>query len=148
MKNKLRSIGQTLSNHKVIVLVCLVLLVICYVCFPRNVGNLLLKDNNITDISLVYTVADGQAGKSIDLSQNQQAELIDAFNNSYVRHKVIKKNSASENVVGYFILMSGSDDLVYFFTDDIISINGKQYKIYGKELANKFLSILESVETA
>ena len=39
------------------------------------------------------------------------------------------------------IFMTGSNDFVYFFTGDIISINGRQYKIYGKNLAEEFSSI-------
>lgn len=42
--------------------------------------------------------------------------------------------------------MSGSTDVVYFFTKRIISINGVQYEVYGKTLSNQFLSIIESEE--
>lgn len=148
MKNKLRGIGQALLKHKILVLVCVILLVAVYVCFPRNVGNLLLKDQNITGIKLVYTVADERGGETVELSQAQQTELMEAFNDSYVRHKVFRKRSASENIVGYYVLMTGSNDMVYFFTKDIISVNGKQYKIYGKGLSEKFLSILEKAKAA
>lgn len=146
MKTAWKKLCHTISNHKIIVLVCLILLGMCYIYYPRNVKSLLVKDYNIADINVVYTVADGKTDKDVALTQRQMAELMDAFSKSYARRKIIKKHSASKDVVGYLIQMSGSTDVVYFFTKRIISINGVQYEVYGESLSNQFLSIIESEE--
>lgn len=146
MKIAWKKLCHTISNHKIIILVCLILPGMCYIYFPRNVKSLLVKDYNITDINVVYTVADGQTDKDVVLTQSQMTELMNAFSKSYARRKIIKKHSASKDIVGYLIQMSGSTDVVYFFTNRIISINGVQYEIYGEALSRQFLSIIESEE--
>ena len=82
--------------------------------------------------------------QEIVLNENQKDELLTVFENSYVRLKVFHKNSVSEKFMGYYIVLSDSSDIVYYFSEDIISINGTQYKVYGKALSSKFKSIIES----
>lgn len=147
---KLKVFYYIIIKHKFIfILVVAVTLIMVFICFPRNIGKLLVHNNNTT-ISIVKTGDYKQEAHEIHLNEKQQAKLLELFNNSYVRLKVFHKDyirgDEKPPYMGYSIILSGTMDLVTLFTSEILCINETQYIIYGKTFANEFISIIESEE--
>ena len=39
--------------------------------------------------------------------------------------------------------VSGNEDMLFFFSEKILSMGGQQYLLYGDEMAQEFLEIME-----
>lgn len=140
----------TIIKHKFLfILVIAVTLIMVFICFPRNIGKLLVHNNNTT-ISIVKTGDYKQEAHEIPLNEKQQAKLLELFKNSYARLKVFHKDyirgDEKPPYMGYSIILSGTMDSVTLFTSEILCINETQYIIYEKTFANEFISIIESEE--
>lgn len=130
-------------------MVFVVILIMVFICFPRNVRKLPVHNNNTT-ISIVKTGDYKQEAHEIPLNEKQQAKLLELFKNSYVRLKVFHKNyirgDEKPPYMGYSVILSGTMDSVTLFTSEILCINETQYIIYEKTFANEFISIIEGKE--
>lgn len=140
----------TIIKHKFLfIMIVAATLIMVFICFPRNIGKLLVHSNNTT-ISIVKTGDYKQEAHEIPLNEKQQAKLLELFKNSYVRLKVFHKDYVRGDekppYMGYSVILSGTMDSVNLFTSEILSINETQYIIYGKTFANKFLSVIENEE--
>ena len=82
--------------------------------------------------------------KDIKLTPEKQKKLFELCEQSYVRIKLAHINYVNSNEMMYLIILSDSQDTIYFLSSDIISINGTQYKVYGSTLSTKFKAIIES----
>ena len=147
---KLKAFYYIIIKHKFLfILIVTVTLIMVFICFPRNVGKLLVHSNNTT-IKIVKTGDYKQEAHEIPLNEKQQARLLELFNNSYVRLKVFHKDyirgDEKPPYMGYSIILSGTMDLVSLFTSEILCINETQYIIYGQTFANEFISIIENGE--
>lgn len=141
---------KRIKKHKFLfIMVFVVILIIVFICFPRNVRKLLMHSNNTT-ISIVKTGDYKQEAHEIPLNEKQQAKLLELFKNSYVRLKVFHKNyirgDEKPPYMGYSVILSGTMDSVTLFTSEILCINETQYIIYEKTFANEFISIIEGKE--
>lgn len=141
---------KRIKKHKFLfIMVFVVILIMVFICFPRNVRKLLVHSNNTT-ISIVKTGDYKQEAHEIPLNEKQQAKLLELFKNSYVRLKVFHKNyirgDEKPPYMGYSVILPGIMDSVTLFTSEILCINETQYIIYGKTFANKFISIIEGKE--
>lgn len=151
MCEKCAKIGKRLRNivrnHT---LFCIVIIVffcaMFYICFPRNVKNLLYTSDNSAVVEIVKIADEETSLQKITLNSEQQKELFELCKKSYVRLKLFHKDYVNSNSMGYLIILSNNQDTVHFLSSDIISINGTQYKVYGRELSTEFKSIIESEE--
>ncbi len=138
------SVSQKFAKHwKLIVVVVLLVLGATYMFFPRNVKDLFLKGADEKNITLTVHDVSGEAYAEYDLSQEQKEEMLALWARSYVRMNLFPVKSISEHYMGYYIYISGNQDMICFFSEDIISINERQYKIYGDTLAEEFRAIVE-----
>ncbi|MBE5888335.1 MAG: hypothetical protein E7283_05790 [Lachnospiraceae bacterium] len=128
---------------KVVLVVVILLIAVGYVFFPRNLKDLFLdgvEEENAT--IYVSDVSDAEL-KKYTLTGEQKKELLALFDRNYVRVKVVHESSISEHYMGYFLSVSGNADMMFFYSEDVISIEGQQYVIYGDTLAEEFRSFFE-----
>lgn len=122
----------------IIIVICLI-----YIFFPRKIIWLMpeeIKDNPI-EIYYVY-----EEGKTITLSVQQQDKMIDLFGTCFARLKLIRTRYVNDSEMGLQIYISGNKDDIFFFSKEIVAINGVQYKIYGASFAKQLKQIIESEE--
>lgn len=120
----------------IITVICLI-----YIFFPRKIIWLMpeeIKDNSI-EIYYIY-----EEGKTITLSVQQQAKIVDLFSVNFARLKLIKTKYVNDNEMGFYLYVSDNKDDIFFFSKEIIVINGVQYKIYKPSLAQQLKEIIES----
>lgn len=151
MSDKYAKIGRQFSNfirnHMLfcIVIIALALITLFIYC-PRNVKNLLYESDKSTVVEIVK-IADEKADmQKITINSEQQKELFELCKKSYVQLKLFHKDYVNSNTMGYLIVLSDNQDTIHFLSPDIISINGIQYKIYGRTLSTEFKLIIEGEE--
>lgn len=128
---------------KVIVVVAVVLWVV-YLFFPQNVKMLFLKGSDEETVTIIVSDVSGGEQKEYELSGEQRERMLALWEKSYVRVKLISESSISEHYMGYYIFVQDNQDWIYFYSEDIISINGQQYWIYSDGMAEEFREIFES----
>lgn len=136
-----------LFRMKSFYIVLVILAVLIYIFFPRNVIWLMpneIRENSI-EIFCLYRYDDGET-RTIGLSARQQKEMIDLFSCHYARLKPIREKYVNSTEMGYTIIISGSTDEITFWSEKIIVINGVQYEVYGESLAEQFKELIESEE--
>lgn len=138
-------LSVTIRNHKLffsVIIVCV--LVVLFIYYPRNVKNLLYTSNASSIVEIVKISDKKTDLKDIKLTPEKQKKLFELCKQSYVRIKLAHINYVNSNEMMYLIILSDSQDTIYFLSSDIISINGTQYKVYGSTLSTKFKAIIES----
>lgn len=144
LKEQAPKVWLHLSKYRFVYLI--VFLLFCgavYIFFPRNMKTLLLKDLDSTEveISIAKTTEDGVW--EITLTEEEKSKMLMLWEQSSVRINPFPKKYVSEDFMGYHIYISTNQDWVYYFSTDIISINERQYLIYGDTFTEEFLSIIE-----
>ncbi len=136
------SVRTFLIQHKVAVIVLVAVVVfLIYLFYPRNLYHLVFNDSD--GFSVEKTVDDGEGTGEIELTEEQKEQIISIFQGGYAHRMLFGVNSSKGDSMGYYIWVDGSDDEIYFFTESILSVNGQQYKLYGKKVASEFRSALE-----
>ena len=131
-----------LMQHKVAIIISLVVIAfLIYLFYPRNLYHLVF--NGSEDFSVVKTVDDGGTTGEIELTDEQKEQIISIFQGGYAHKMLFGVNFSKGDSMGYYIWIDGSDDEIYFFTESILSVNGQQYKLYGKKVASEFRAVLE-----
>lgn len=120
----------------IITAICLI-----YIFFPRKIIWLMPEEirNHSIEICYIY-----EEGKTITLSAQQQAEMVDLFSANFARLKLVRTKYVNDNEMGLYIYISDNKDDIFFFSREIIVINGVQYKIYEPSLAQQLKEIIES----
>ncbi|MCC8167812.1 MAG: hypothetical protein LIO37_00520 [Clostridiales bacterium] len=95
------------------------------------------------DFSVNKTVDDGGETGEIKLTEEQKEQIVSIFQGGYAHRMLFGVNVSKGDSMGYYIWVDGSDDEIYFFTETILSVNGQQYKLYGKKVASEFRAVLE-----
>lgn len=132
-----------LKNWVWIVPIIFILLLVGYMFFPWNVKNLLLQGADEQTATIIVTdVSDGEAQK-YELTGEKREALLELFERNYVRIKPSHDSYISEHFIGYYISVSGNEDMLFFFSEKILSMGGQQYLLYGDEMAQEFLEIME-----
>ncbi len=129
---------------KIIIVLSILVLGAIYVLFPRNVKDLVLKGADEENVTIEVGYAGGDEYVDYELSTEQKEKMLALFEKSYIRVKLFPEKSVSKNYMGYDIYISDNQDMIYFFAEDIISINGRQYVIYGDGMAEEFREIIEN----
>lgn len=129
---------------KIIIVLSILVLGAIYVLFPRNVKDLVLKGADEENVTIEVGYAGGDEYVDYELSTEQKEKMLALFEKSYIRVKLFPEKSVSKNFMGYDIYISDNQDMIYFFAEDIISINGRQYVIYGDGMAEEFREIIEN----
>lgn len=142
-----RRLGDVVRKH---ILLCAIIIVFVlaffYTCFPRNVKKLIYISDKSTVVEIIKVAGDKTDLQKISLNSEQQKELLELCEKSYVRLKLFHKDYSNSNEMGYLIIVSDNQDTIHFFSSNIISINGTQYQVYGRALSTGFKSIIESEE--
>lgn len=142
-----RGLGDVVRKH---ILLCAIIIVFVlaffYICFPRNVKKLIYISDKSTVVEIIKVAGDKTDLQKISLNSEQQKELLELCEKSYVRLKLFHKDYSNSNEMGYLIIVSDNQDTIHFFSSNIISINGTQYQVYGRALSTGFKSIIESEE--
>lgn len=142
-----RGLGDVVRKH---ILLCAIIIVFVlaffYICFPRNVKKLIYTSDKSTVVEIIKVAGEKTDSQKISLNSEQQKELLELCEKSYVRLKVFHKDYSNSNEMGYLIIVSDNQDTIHFFSSNIISINGTQYQVYGRALSTGFKSIIESGE--
>lgn len=129
---------------KIIIVLSILVLGAIYVLFPRNVKDLVLKGADEENVTIEVGYAGGDEYVDYELSTEQKEKMLALFEKSYIRVKLFPEKFVSKNFMGYDIYISDNQDMIYFFAEDIISINGRQYVIYGDGMAEEFREIIEN----
>lgn len=137
-------ISRTLAKNWVwIVSIVVILLLVGYMVFPRNVKDLLLQGADEETATIIVTdVSDGEP-QEYELTGEKREALLELLERNYVRIKPSHDSYISEHFMGYYISVSGNEDMLYFFSEKILSMGGRQYLLYGDEMAQEFLEIME-----
>lgn len=85
-------------------------------------------------IEIVYAYKEG---KTIALNDYQQTQVINLLSNHFARLKLIRTKYVNSSEMGLHFYISGNNDDIFFFSEEIVVINGVQYKIYGTSLAQQ-----------
>lgn len=130
-----------LMQHRVAIIVLIAAVVfLVYLFYPRNLYQLVFDGSE--DFSIVKTVGDEEDAGEIELTEEQKEQIISIFRGGYAHVMLFDVNYSSGDSMGYYILVDDSDDEIYFFTESIISVNGRQYRLYGKKVAGEFRAVL------
>lgn len=132
-----------IKHGKWIVVILIVLGVVVYLFFPRNVKSLFLKGTEEDTVVITVSDVSGEERNVYDLSEEQKEKMLALWEKSYVRVNLSHQSFISEHFMGYYIFIQNNEDWLYFYSDDIISINGQQYCIYGDGMAEAFRKIIE-----
>ena len=128
---------------KWIVVILIFLGVVAYLFFPRNVKSLFLKGAEEDTVVIKVSDVSGEERKVYNLTEEQTEQILALWEKSYVRINLFHKSFITEHFMGYYIYMPGNEGWLYFFSEDIISIEGQQYCIYGDGMAEAFREIIE-----
>lgn len=137
-------ISRTLAkNWQWIVAIVFILVLVGYMFFPRNVKDLLLQGADEETATITVSGGKDSAYQNYKLTGEKREALLDLFERNYVRVKVAQEAYVSEYFMGYYISVAGNEDMLYFFSEKILSVDGRQYMLYGDDMAQEFLEILE-----
>ena len=105
---------------------------------------MIANDKTIDKITL-YSLETPEAPKEIELTDTQAEEFLKLLDQTYLYLNPFSKTTVSgdEGYIGCLILLD-YDVLVNYFTEDIISINDMQYRIYGNDFAKIFPAYLNN----
>lgn len=96
--------------------------------------------NEIKNITILVCATDTRELKEFTLTETEVKDFVRIIQNSYARKRVFPQKSTSENFVGYYIFIDSSkspnSNSIYFYTTDLISINGQQYQLYETTLVS------------
>ena len=136
-----RIIQKIKEKRLLFFIVFLAFVCIVYVFVPRNLNHLIMDSKNeIKNITILVCATDTRELKEFTLTETEVKDFVRIIQNSYARKRVFPKKSTSENFVGYYIFIDSSkspnSNSIYFYTTDLISINGQQYQLYETTLAS------------
>lgn len=117
----------------------IIMIGLIFIFFPRKIIWLMPEEIKDDPIEIVYAYKEGQ---TITLSDQQQTEVVDLFSTHFARLKLIKTKYVNDSEMGLHIYISGNKDDIFFFSEEIMVMNGVQYKIYGTSLARQVKNIL------
>lgn len=137
------------KNIVAIVLIVILVSALIYIYFPRSISSLIAKrSDDIVRISIVKSATDSREQEDILFSDEKKTELLEVISEKYARIKIFPTKSTSKDYIGYYIFVShknqDNSDIIFLFTENIISVNGTQYKIYGKSISKEINQIIES----
>ena len=137
------------KNKFAVIFIFLVLIGLVYIFYPRSISSLITKrSDDIVQISIVKAPTDSREQEEILFSHEKKTELLEVISENYARIKIFPTKSTSKDYLGYYIFVSHksqeSSDMIFLFTENIISVNGTQFKIYGKSLSKEINQIIES----
>ena len=136
-----RIIQKIKEKRLLFFIVFLVFVCIVYVFVPRNLNHLIMDSKNeIKNITILVCATDTRELKEFTLTETEVKDFVRIIQNSYARKRVFPQKSTSENFVGYYIFIDSSkspnSNSIYFYTTDLITINGQQYQLYETTLVS------------
>lgn len=135
-------VSRTLSKYgKWIVALLIVLGVVVYMFFPRNLKDLLLDGADEKTVTIMVNDVTGEEFQNYELKGEQREALLTLLEENYVRVNPVHKSYISEHYVGIFISVAGVEDMMYIFSEEIISFGGTQYLLYGDSFVEEFREI-------
>lgn len=138
-------VSRTLSKYgKWIVALLIVLGVVVYMFFPRNLKDLLLDGADEKTVTIMVNDVTGKEFQNYELKGEQREALLTLLEENYVRVNPVHKSYISEHYVGIFISVAGVEDMMYIFSEEIISFGGTQYLLYGDSFVEEFQEIFIS----
>lgn len=138
-------ISRTLAkNWQWIVAIVFILVLVGYMFFPRNMKDLLLQGADEETATIIVTDVSDGGYRKYELTGEKREALLELFERNYVRIKPSHDSYVSEHFMGYYISIEGDEDMLYFFSEKILSMGGHQYMLYGDDMAQEFLEIMEA----
>lgn len=127
--------------------VFLSIICIVYVFVPRNLNHLIMDSkDDIKNITILVCATDTREQKEVTLTETEVKDFMRIAQNSYARKRVFQQKSTSENFVGYYIFIDSSNNpnsnSIYFYTTDLISVNGQQYQLYETTLVSHLKTLV------
>lgn len=138
-------ISRTLAkNWPWIVAIVFILVLVGYFFFPRNVKDILLQGADEETATIIVTDVSDGGYRKYELTGEKREALLELFERNYVRIKPSQDSTVSEYFMGYYISVSGNEDMLYFYSEKILSMGGgRHYLLYGDDMAQEFLEIME-----
>lgn len=135
-------VSRMLSKYgKWIVALLIVLGVVVYMFFPRNLKDLLLDGADEQTVTIMVNDVTGEEFQNYELKGEQREALLTLLEENYVRVNPVHKSYISEHYVGIFISVAGVEDMMYILSEEIISFGGTQYLLYGDSFVEEFREI-------
>ena len=141
------------KNWKLLVVLTVLFALALFLFLPRNLGTLCeITERTITEITLHGMFIDeNEPHISVPLTEEQQEELLEMLKTTYVFRNPIAKpySHGGDDYVGYLFELVSAEDyedgspLVEYFTRNIISVNGIQYRFYGNGFEEWFEAFME-----
>ncbi len=141
------------EKWKLLLLGVVVLGILVYLFFPRKLGTLCEFDKENTESITVHwmessSTADGEMHSKTLASEEERMRFYDIMDKTYLHPSLFHKDYANGGeYVGYtfeIVLKEPCEDvppLGGYFTKEIVSIDGRQYRFYG----NTYADFLESL---
>ena len=125
--------------------------ILLYLFVPRNLGTLAdIHDADIQKITLYGVFLDDKEGDLIiELTEAEQQKFLEMMKKTYVFRNPIDKEYTKDDF-GYFFELARKPvnrdtvpPLVHYFTEDIISVDGIQYRFYGDAFEKWFEELVD-----
>ncbi len=124
--------------------------------FPRKPVSLLLQNKAVVAddggpaliLSLIKPFIGDSQNREILLTNEDYDDLLEELGDIRVRRKLFKKKSFSDqHVIDIYMRKTEKNETfygigTYYLSDNVLSIEGKQYKCYGDDLKEEILEIL------
>ena len=133
--------NSLLKYGKWFVVLALLLAIAGFLYFPRNLKDMLLQGADEETATILINDVSGETFRNYELTGEQRETLLELLDKHYVRINPIQKSSISEHYVGIYISVAGSDDMMYLYSEEIISMGGMQYLLYGDSFVERFREI-------
>lgn len=139
---------------RIICLFVILLIVLCYF-IPRSfasvtrLNKLSINDIKYIEIHIMNHFTTSKTETYTITDEHEMNQIVDLFQKTKIRKKIIDVESVSEGYRGYnvsFVTKEAKDlkDLpfIHLFTDEIVSVNGKQYILYDTSFYDQLDTLL------
>ena len=137
-------ISETLSKYgKWIAVLLVVLAVVGYIFFPRNLKDLLLDGENEESVVIIVHSVFGEEYQNYELTETEKQAVLKLFEEKYVRINPFKEHSLKSDGLGIYVGLQKNEGLLFFYTETLFQYHEVQYIVYGDPFFEEFTAILE-----
>ncbi len=143
MIERFKQVFGWLRRHWTLWLIAVAMLaLLVFTYYPRNVDTLIFGGRE----DCTFTLWDHYEGEEIVLTDQQQAQIRDLLRGHTARYKLFRLDSVNGGSMNYLIFLDGSGDVLHLWSQDYLSVNGVQYKLYDSIDGEAFREIFDNDE--
>ena len=134
--------GKKCSRYgKWIIALVVVLSVVAFLLFPRNMKTLFLNGSDEATAKIMVKDVTGEEMYSYELTGEKREALLELLGNHYARINLVQKSHITEHYLAVFVSLEENEEMLYVFSDEIVSFGGTQYLLCDASFVKEFAGI-------